>query len=338
MASSRLRVLACLLLAGCATPTQAPAETAATPRPPVIAGIDLSDLPGAAAGGPDGLWIAGYNTGNLLQVSGRGPLRTATVHVGDPRSLQPGCQAGSVHYAPTGSFIIRRCDLPAGAAVGAGSVWTGRNDLEAVVRIDLSSHKVIASIPVGMHVFDLAVSDSRVWVTSYEDNLVAAIDPGTDRVVLRETLLHSPSGIAFADGSVWIALTGGAAVVRLDPRTGEVLATIPVDSRPFPMVSAEGAVWVRCEQDNTVWRIDPSSNRAGARIPVDPFYGNDGLDSMVAAPGGVWISGLALQRIDAATNRIAGSLAVGGRPYPAGAGRIWVIGVGGRVSLVLPPG
>lgn len=332
-------VLISVLLASCTPVSTGPAATgaASTPGPPVIAGIDLPELPGAAASGPDRLWIANYDTGNLAQVSGERTLRIATVRVGDPRSLQPDCQAGSVHYAPTGSFIIRRCDLPAGAAAGAGSVWTGRNDLEAVVRIDPSSRKVIATIPVAMHIFNLAVSDAAVLVTSYEDNLVAAIDPTTNRVLFRESLLHSPSGIAFADGSVWIATTGGFAVVRLDPRTGAVLATVPVGRKPFPMLSAAGAVWVRCEQDSTLWRIDPASNRAVASIPVDPFYGNDGLDSMVGAPGSVWISGLSLQRIDTSTNRIAGSLPVPGRPYAAGAGRIWVIGVGGRVSLVQLP-
>lgn len=333
-------VLAGILLASCTTVSSGSAASlaASTPGVAVIAGVDLPELPGAAASGPDGLWIANYDTGRLAQVSGEHPLRIATIQVGDPRSLQPDCQAGSVHYAPTGSFIIRRCDLPAGAAVGAGSVWTGRNDLEAVVRVDPISRKVIATIPVGMHIFNLAASDSAVWVTSYEDNLVAAIDPKTNRVRFRETLLHSPSGIAFADGSVWIALTGGFAVVRLDPRTGDVLATVPVGKKPFPMLSAAGAIWVRCEQDSTLWRIDPASNQAVASIGVDPFYGNDGLDSMVGAPGSVWISGLSLQRIDTSTNQIAGSLRVPGRPYAAAAGRMWVIGVGGRVSLVPLPG
>lgn len=329
-----------LLLAACASPSGPAAATsipASTPSPPVVAILDLKDLPGAAASGPDGLWIADYDKGDVTHVSGVATLRASTVHLGDPRSLQPGCQAGSVHYAPTGSFIIRRCDLPAGIADGAGSVWTGRNDEQAVVRIDQRTGRVDATIPVGMHVFNLAASDSLVVVDSYEDNLVAAIDPQGNRVLWRETVLHSPSGITFAGGSVWIALTGGFAVVRLDPMTGAVLATVPVGKKPFPMLSAAGAVWVRCEQDSTVWRIDPASNQPSTGIQVDPFYGNDGLDSMVGAPGSVWISGLTLQRIDAATSRVAGSLPVPGRPYPATGGRVWVIGVGGRVSLVQLP-
>ena len=41
---------------------------------------------------------------------------------------------------------------------------------------------------------------------------------------------------------------------------------------------------------------------------------------------------------DAATNRVIGSLPLPGRPYAASGGRIWVIGVGGRLSLVQLPG
>src|SRR6059058_298691 len=108
-----------LLLAACASPSgpaSASSAPASTPSPPVIASIDLTRVPGAAASGPDGLWIADYDRGEVTHVSGGARLSASTVHVGDPRSLQPGCQAGSVHYAPTGSFIIRRCDLPAGMA------------------------------------------------------------------------------------------------------------------------------------------------------------------------------------------------------------------------------
>jgi streptogramin lyase len=337
----RIWLLGLLSLAACASPSGSALPTphpTSTPSPPVIAALDLPALAGAAASGPDGLWIADYDRGEVTHVSGGSSLHASNLRVGDPRSLQPGCQAGSVHYAPTGSFIIRRCDLPAGMAVGAGGVWTGRNDQQAVVRIDPRTGRVKATIPVRMHIFNLAASDSVVIVDSYEDNLVAGIDPANNRVIWRETVLHSPSGIAFAAGSAWIALTGGFAVVRIDPTTGQVLATVPVGHKPFPVVSAAGSVWVRCEQDSTVWRIDPASNRASNGIPVDPFYGNDGLDSMVGAGDGVWISGLSLQRIEAATGRLSGSLPVPGRPYDAGEGRIWVIGLGGRLSLVELPG
>src|SRR2546429_6951669 len=107
---------ALLLLAACASPSgSAPTSSApgSTPSPPLVATLDLSRVPGAAAAGADGLWIADYDRGDVTHVSGGARLSASTGHVGGPRPLQPGRHARSGHYAPTGSFIIRRRDLPA---------------------------------------------------------------------------------------------------------------------------------------------------------------------------------------------------------------------------------
>jgi len=74
-----------------------------------------------------------------------------------------------------------------------------------------------------------------------------------------------------------------------------------------------------------------------ATIPVDPFYGTDGIDSMAVVNGKLWISGLDLQEIDPATNRIARTLPISGHPLAAGDGTLWVIGIAGLISRVKPP-
>ena len=310
---------------------------AAPPAPTPQAGfVNLPDLPGAAAADGDRLWIAGYATGRLYRVSGDRRLDLLAIPIGKPHSLQPACEPGTVHDAPTGSFLPRRCDLPSGVAVGAGSVWTGRNDQQAVVRLDPASGRIVATIPVGFHVFNLAADAASVWVVSFEDNMVARIDATTNVLTYRQSLLHEPSAVVIADGSAWISRSGNATVVRLDAMTGTLQAEIPVGRRPLPVAAARGSIWVRCEQDSTVSRIDPSSNRTVANIPVDPFYGLDGVDSMVANAGGVWISGLTLQWIDASTNQVARSLPQSGRPFQAASDRLWVLTLGGQVSRVAP--
>jgi YVTN family beta-propeller protein len=118
--------------------------------------------------------------------------------------------------------------------------------------------------------------------------------------------------------------------------TGALQAEIPVGRRPLPLVMGSGSIWVRSEQDSTVSRIDPSTNQVVATIPVDPFYGLDGVDSIVANAGGVWISGLTLQWIDASSNRVTRSLPLSGRPYQAASDFLWVLGIGGQVSRVAP--
>jgi streptogramin lyase len=233
-----------------------------------------------------------------------------------------------------GSFLPRRCDLPSGVAVGAGSVWIGRNDRKEILRLDPGSGRIVATIPVGFHVFSLAADAASVWVVSFEDNMVARIDPSSNAVAVRQSLLHAPAAALIADGSVWISRSGNGTVVRLDAISGAPQAEIPVGRRPLPLAAGSGSIWVRSEQDSTVARIDPLSNRVVATIPVDPFYGLDGVDSMVADAGGVWISGLALQRIDALTNTVSRSLPRSGRPYAAASGALWVLTLGGQVSRI----
>jgi DNA-binding beta-propeller fold protein YncE len=318
-------------LAGCVGP--APVASSS----PTQAGlVNLPDLPGAAAADGDRLWIAGYATGRLYRVSGASRLDVLAIPIANPHLLQPACEPGTVHDAPTGSFLPRRCDLPSGVSVGAGSVWTGRNDRQAVLRLDPATGRVVATIPVGFHVFNLAADATSVWVVSFEDNMVARIDAATNAVTVRQSLLHAPSGVVIAEGSAWISRSGNATVVRLDATTGALQAEIPVGRRPLPLTVGAGSIWVRCEQDSTVSRIDTSTNRVLAAIPVDPFYGLDGVDSMVANAGGVWISGLTLQWIDASSNRVSRSLPVSGRPYQASSDRLWVLSLGGQVSRVAP--
>jgi streptogramin lyase len=317
-------------LGGCvgSTPT-------ASPSPILQAtSLNLPDLPGAAAAERDRLWIAGYATGRLYRVSGVSRLGVLAIPIANPHLLQPACEPGTVHDAPTGSFLPRRCDLPSGVAVGAGSVWTGRNDRQAVLRLDPASGRVVATIPVGFHVFNLAADATSVWVVSFEDNMVVRIDPATNAVTVRQPLLHAPSGVVVTEGSAWISRSGNATVVRLDATTGALQAEIPVGRRPLPLTVGAGSIWVRCEQDSTVSRIDPSTNRVVANIPVDPFYGLDGVDSMVASAAGVWISGLTLQWIDASSNQVTRSLPPSGRPYQAAPGHLWVLSVGGQVFRV----
>jgi virginiamycin B lyase len=315
-------------LAGCVGSTPG-----ASPAPP--AGfVTLPDPTGAAAAEGNRLWIAAYGTGRLYRVSGTHQLDVLAIPIGDPHLLQPACEPGTVHDAPMGSFLPRRCDLPSGVAVGAGSVWIGRNDRQAVLRLDPASGRITATIPVGFHVFNLAADATSVWVVSFEDNMVARIDPTTNAVTMRESLLHAPSGVLINGGSVWISRSGNATVVRLDAITGAEEADVAVGRRPLPLAAGGGSIWVRSEQDSTVSRIDASTNRVLATIAVDPFYGLDGVDSMVADPGGVWISGLQLQWIDATSNQVSRSLPQSGRPYRAGAGEVWVLALGGQVTLV----
>ena len=297
--------------------------------------IQTPSLPGAAAAGFGSLWVSDYTHGNLVRIRRTTPLSLTTIPIGNPAALQPGCQPDQ-EDAPAGSLIIRRCDLPSGVACGAGSVWTGRNDLKAVVRIDPATDRVVATIPVGIRTFGITAADDAVWVTSYEDNAVVRIDPRSNQVVARLPGRHGPAAILITPTAVWLSDNTGLRLTEIDPRSNAVRAEIVVGSGPFPMALAAGSLWVRNEQDNTVSGIDPQGARVTASIQADPFSGTDGFDSLVGTPKGMWMSGPRVQFFDAVTRHVTRTLPVEGRPYDAGDGRLWVLGTTGSVSLLTP--
>ena len=323
-----------MMLAACSSPAS---SGSASPSPVggVVGAIRVPDLPGAAAAGFGSLWVSDYKHGSLVRVSGSTRLSLTRIRVGDPGALQPACQPDQ-EDAPAGSFIIRRCDLPSGVACGAGSVWTGRNDLKAVVRIDPATNRITATIPVGILTFGLAATGDAVWVTSNDDNVVIRIDPRTNRVVARVPVPSGPAGVLITPTAVWVADSTGRLLTKIDPATNAVQAEVPVEASPFPMALAAGSLWVRNEDASTLSRVDPSAARVTASIKTDPFYTTEGLDSLVGASSGVWMSGLRLQFLDATTQKVTRSLPVEGRPYDAGGGRLWVLGTTGQVSLLDP--
>jgi streptogramin lyase len=327
-------VAAAFILAGCSSAAPS-ASTSPSSGGAIIASIQTPSLPGAAAAGFGSLWVSDYVHGSLFRISGSSKLSLTTIPIGNPTALQPDCQPDQ-EDAPAGSLIIRRCDLPSGVACGAGSVWVGRNDLKAVVRIDPASNRVTATIPVGIQTFGIEASSDAVWVTSYEDNSAVRIDPRSNQVVARIEGLHGPSGILIAPDAVWLADNTGLLVTKIDPATNAVQANVPVGSGPFPMALAAGSLWVRNEQDNTFSRVDPRASKVTASIKADPTYATEGFDSLVGGKDGVWVSGLRVGFLDASSQTVTRSLPVEGHPYDAGGGRLWVLGTTGLVSLVNP--
>jgi streptogramin lyase len=324
-----------MVVAGCTLVPSAGPTTASPRAPTPSAAVQLAGFPANAAADSTGLWVADYKHGDLVHIYGASKLQLHRIPIGNPTALEPDCSPEN-ESDPIGSWLQRRCDLPSGVAVGSGSVWVGRNDQRAVMRLDPATERIQATIPVGLRVFNIAASESAVWIVSFEDNAIARIDPATNTVTFRQQLLHAPSGVLIADGSAWITTAGDGTVVRVDAQTGAWQASVPVGGQPLPVADAPEAIWVRCEQPNTLVRIDPSTNAVVATVPVDVFYGEDGLDSLVAKPAGVWATGLELQWIDSGTNRVTRRLPVEGRPYDAGAGALWVVGLEGRVSRIYP--
>ena len=54
--------------------------------------------------------------------------------------------------------------MPAGVVVDQGSVWVTSQCAGTLSRIDPDTNRVVATIELGYHPFDLAVGDGLAWV------------------------------------------------------------------------------------------------------------------------------------------------------------------------------
>jgi YVTN family beta-propeller protein len=310
------------------------------PQPGGPATIHTTGTTGAVAVGEGSVWVADASEGKLLRADETTGRVLATLTIGDHESLvRDGCGAANVHSFTTGEFTGRRCDLPSGVAVGAGSVWVARNDDRTLLRIDPRSNRVTAAIPTGALAFAVAAASTAVWVSDFEHDALVRVDPHTNRVVaVLGDLPHGPAGIAITPGAVWVTYGRSDVVTRVDPATNRVVATIPVAARPLAVVAAFGAIWVHSQVGATVSRIDPVTDGVLVTVPVGPSQGREGLDDMGVARGGVWVAAIDLLRIDPRTNGVSRRLSFNPNAVTASQGFLWVTSTDGSVQRVEPPG
>ena len=153
-----------------------------------------------------------------------------------------------------------------------------------------------------------------------------------------------PSGLASADGFIWTANSRAGSVSRVDPKTNAVDKTVSIacptaclaGPQPLAMASTDQAIWVRNVGNGTVVKIDPKTPQVVALIEVDSFYGRDGQDAIGIMPSALWLSGISLQRIDPASNRVSRISAEGGITLTAGFDSLWVTDTIGHINRIDP--
>jgi YVTN family beta-propeller protein len=333
-------LLTALILSACTSATVPPAG-------PVMATINAGARPGAAVTGAGAVWVPNTGDGTVSRIDPSTNRVTATIAVGDAAAFfQRDCLPyGSVHSFMVTTFNVRRCDLPSSVAAGNGGVWAAKNDTKAVVRIDPASNRIVSTVDIGVLPFELLATPDAVWVTSYFDDAVVRIDPTRGQVTATiRTPGQGPSGIISADGQVWVVDSRGSAVSQIDPGRNQVVGSIAIHcpstclggAVPLPVAATEGSLWVRNEGDGTLVRIERASAKLTATIDIGAFWGRDGQDAIAVADGGLWLSGISLQRIDPHTNRLTHARDYGGIALAAGYGSLWVTDQVGRILRIDP--
>ena len=132
--------------------------------------------------------------------------------------------------------------FPGGPAVGSKALWYWDEQAGRVVRLDVTSGRVVATISIG--------------------------DP-------TEAPYGTPKTVAASGDDVWVTDPSTYAVVRIDPTTNKVAARIPLEAVnatgaaaaivPFGLAIDGSALWVSDFDRGIVVRVDPSSKECDER-------------------------------------------------------------------------
>ena len=148
----------------------------------VVSTIPVGTTPIFDAFGEGALWVANYDDDTVSVVSAGSP-EAETIELG------PGCG-------------------PLGIATGFGSAWVACYWTQELVRIDPTTRKVAARIPIDDGPLGVSTGAGSVWVTNRDSRTVSRIDPRSDKTVARIRLRAplSPFGIAASDDGVWVSV------------------------------------------------------------------------------------------------------------------------------------
>ncbi len=208
---------------------------------------------------------------------------------------------------------------------GAGAVWVAGQG--ALLRVDLRTNRVVASIPTPLtgQYAGIAFGEGAVWVTSGQANgVVYRVDPATNHLTAAISVPGGAFGIVVVAGTVWVTqfVPGPGVVARIDAHTNKLLSPVEVPSMPGTIRYGLDAIWVTTSSG--VSRIDPRSGSV-----TQPLRGAD--DVMAVGAGSLWgtfatsAKDAGVQRLDPATGRVVATITI---PYGVlmrfGLGTLWV--------------
>jgi DNA-binding SARP family transcriptional activator/streptogramin lyase len=246
----------------------------------------------------------GLDPGDDLQELQKAILAHDPALAAPPRAAEPAAGGARSHrrlaliLGGVGALVLAAAIIGAVAARHGGGAGRAIVPDNSVARIDAKHARVASYVGVGRRPIALAVGAHGVWVVNADDGTVNELDPGTGRLVHTIGIGADVNDVAIGFGSVWIADGNDGTVTRIDPTAGQVQRTLQLTPP-----DALGP--------NTVFFVATDTRH-------------------------VWVTlGDRLLRIDPATNRVTGRLAVGAPTTLAiGDGSVWVTTVSERLLRI----
>ena len=226
-----------------------------------------------------------------------------------------------------------------GLAVGFGSLWIPSCEQHTLIRADLTTGKIQATIPIGPANSEggITVGAGSIWLMTNAGDVLARIDPISNTVVAN---ISTPAGSfcpLFADGFVWITSTENSVLTKVDPSTNKIVAQIPVGKNPRFLTYGADSIWTLNQGDGTITRVSVKTNQRLIDIAANlPGPGGE----IAFGFGSVWatIAKKPITRIDATNSRIRSLwTGAGGDSIRTGFGSVWLTDYdGGKIWRLSP--
>jgi virginiamycin B lyase len=213
-----------------------------------------------------------------------------------------------------------------GLAIGFGSLWIPSCGEHTLVRADLTTGKIQATIPLGPANSEggITVGAGSVWLMTNASGVLSRIDPTSNAVI---ATISTPSGSfcpLFADGFVWITSTENNVLSKVDPGTNKTILQIPVGKKPRFLTHGADSIWTLNQGDGTITRVSTKTNQRLTDIAANiPGPGGE----ITFGFGSVWatIAKKPITRIDATTSIITSQwVGAGGDSIRTGFESIWL--------------
>lgn len=192
-----------------------------------------------------------------------------------------------------------------GIAFDGTWLWVADNPSGVVVKIDLATNVVVATVAVGYNPFALTFGGGYLWVANFSSNSVSKINMASNTVVAEVSVGSQPRGLAAATATfLWVANSGNNTVSKVDVGANTVVATIAVTNQPSGIAVIGNFVWVGGW--GQVQKVDTTTNALVATVPgYVGTYGN----GMVSVGGFLWVSGqVQVNKIDVTANTLAATV------------------------------
>jgi YVTN family beta-propeller protein len=265
------------------------------------------------------LYVTNEVSGDMTVIDSATYNVIATVPLGKrPRGIHASPDRKTIYVALSGSPI-------AGPGVDESTLPPPDKSADGIGVFDVAQNKVVRVIKGGSDPenFDISKDGTQLFISNEDDAAVSTVDIASGTVAKSAKVGEQPEGVKVTpDGKlVYVTNEETGTISVFDPEAGKVLKTFKVGHRPrsIAFMPDGSRAYINAENDGTVVVVDClkqkmteaiSLGKPGAIKPMAVLLSPDATKLFVSTGRGHQVF-----TIETATNKVAGSVEVGPRPW-----------------------